>query len=63
MKYAIECGYKIYSTRFNLDSCAALCSYDTRLTAAGKEGAKKAEAVAKNLEPQPELLVISPLTR
>uniref|UniRef100_A0A7S3VI36 Phosphoglycerate mutase-like protein n=1 Tax=Dunaliella tertiolecta TaxID=3047 RepID=A0A7S3VI36_DUNTE len=37
--------------------------YDTRLTESGKEGAKRAEAVAKSLEPQPDLLVISPLTR
>eukprot|EP00967_Tisochrysis_lutea_P129042 scaffold221474_cov17-Tisochrysis_lutea.AAC.2 len=41
----------------------AFCSYDTRLTESGKEGAKRAEAVAKSLEPQPDLLVISPLTR
>jgi len=37
--------------------------YDTRLTEEGITGAKQAAAVTRALDPQPDVLVVSPLTR
>eukprot|EP00775_Hariotina_reticulata_P007810 gene7810-8007_t len=37
--------------------------YDTRLTARGKLGAEAAAAKVRKLRPEPQLLVVSPLTR
>lgn len=37
--------------------------YDTRLTAAGAAGARAAAKLCAGLQPRPQLLVVSPLTR
>ncbi|GIL88886.1 hypothetical protein Vretimale_16910 [Volvox reticuliferus] len=49
--------------RYDADDFKDPMMYDTILTARGKAGAQAAARVAERLNPKPELLVVSPLSR